>query len=504
MNSEIVYEDANPNPEYLLKSIAEQGYSLETSLADLIDNSISANANKIEILINIEKHPYTLFIADNGKGMSKEILSKSMLFPSQSIEADRVATDLGRFGLGMKTASFAQTRCFTILSKEINQDKYNARTWDINYISKEKKWKIKVNSENEITELFKEYEELSKGFLSSFENYKPNTIIIWKGLYKFEKYINSENKNESLRKEITEITSEYLSLVFHKFLERKTNPVNIRINNTTLKPFNPFPESEIDVRRLEYKEKLFGGDIIRMEGYILPSRSIDESKNGNSIWTTNKKSLMDMEGIYIYRADRIIFYSGWLGLIKKNSKLQLARIKVEVGNKIDHLLHLNVAKSKVVVPHDLLKAFLRYVEILKIEAEKEFWSRGIKSISSNIINKLDLFIKNPSNKGMILALNKDYPLIQSLYNEIDKSGQSKLNFIFKMINSVINKIRQTHDDINYAEKKEGHEISEDDLESGIKNCLNSDISADDIKKHILTNLGYKVETLPQKILDLLK
>ena len=100
------YEDVTPNPEYLIKSIAEQGYSLETALADLMDNSISAHADKIEILIKMDEEPFTLFLADNGDGMDKVSLKKNMQFPSKSPEESRNIGDLGRFGLGLKTASF--------------------------------------------------------------------------------------------------------------------------------------------------------------------------------------------------------------------------------------------------------------------------------------------------------------------------------------------------------------------------------------------------------------
>ena len=108
---------ANPNPENLIKSIAEQGYSLETALADLIDNAITANADKVEILTDTNNEPYTLFLADNGDGMSKNLLKQSMQFPSESPENNRNHADLGRFGLGMKTASFSQTRRFTVISR---------------------------------------------------------------------------------------------------------------------------------------------------------------------------------------------------------------------------------------------------------------------------------------------------------------------------------------------------------------------------------------------------
>ena len=111
-------------------------------------------------------------------------------------------------------------------------------------------------------------------------------------------------------------------------MEKKHSPLQFRVNNKQLVPFNPFPTTNSDFRSMEYKEKSFSDDYIKIEGFILPSRAIEESKQGSSIWTTANKGLMDMEGIYIYRADRIIIFGGWNGLIKKAPRLQLARLRL--------------------------------------------------------------------------------------------------------------------------------------------------------------------------------
>ena len=173
-------EEASPNPEYLIKSIAEQGYSLETSLADLMDNSISAEADKVEVLIDTESEPFKLFLADNGKGMSELELSKNMQFPSNSPDNSRLNSDLGRFGLGMKTASFSQTRKFTVLSKKKGEKKYHGRTWDVDFL-KTNGWKIIVNTDDDVARLMYQYNQLAKAFLKGFDEYEPNTIVIWEG-----------------------------------------------------------------------------------------------------------------------------------------------------------------------------------------------------------------------------------------------------------------------------------------------------------------------------------
>ena len=162
------FEDVTPNPEFLIKSISEQGYSFEAAIADLIDNSISAGATQVEILIDTDKEPFTLFIADNGMGMSQNQLKTCMKFPSQSPDDDRIKSDLGRFGLGMKTASFSQTRKFSTVSRLKGTAEYSARTWDLVYL-KNCEWKLLVNTSDNIKGIVDQYQKISESRLNRFE-----------------------------------------------------------------------------------------------------------------------------------------------------------------------------------------------------------------------------------------------------------------------------------------------------------------------------------------------
>lgn len=496
--------EANPRPEYLIKSISEQGYSLETALADLIDNSISANADKVEILTETTSQPYTLFIADNGLGMSTEKLESSMHFPSVSPEQIRKKNDLGRFGLGMKTASFSQTRRFTVISRKKGSSKFSGYTWDVGYLKDKKSWLMQVNTVEEVNRALKEYRKLSADHLNEYNDFEMNTLIIWQGLYKFEQYLDDKNMKCALNREITMVTSDYLSLVFHRFMQ-KQQPLHIRINNKQLSPFDPFPDED-DFRSMEYKEKPFNVDNIKMEGFVLPSRSIDEAKRGNSIWTTPNKSLMDMEGIYIYRADRIIIFGGWNGLIKKAPRLQLARLRVEVGNGVDHLLHLNVAKSQVVIPHDLKKGFDRYIDELKLEAEREFYNKGIRKFPTrNKKNRVELFERRASSKGFLLELNTNFPIIESIKDGLSNDKISQLNMLMRMINVKVNNIRKAQENKPFVELQNEDSLSSQDILVSIQKLKKSGFPIDSIKKNILPHIGLDMTTLPEIIkLELLE
>jgi hypothetical protein len=498
----IEYEDSTPNPEYLIKSIAEQGYSFEAAIADLIDNSITAKANQVQILIDSDKEPFKLFIADNGNGMSLEVLRQCIQFPSCSPDGSRVDNDLGRFGLGMKTASFSQTRKFTVLSRSKGSSSFNAFTWDVKALESGE-WRVIVNSVKEVGDLLREHEALSLSHMNEFDNFEPNTIIIWSGLYKFEKYLEAKNRKKALTREIAENTSEHLGIVFHRFLDKKSNPLEIRVNNFRIDSFNPFPEKNKGLRSLEFNRKDFGNDRIKLEGFILPSKSMDESKSLKNIWTTHRKSLMDMEGVYIYRANRLIIYGGWNGLIRKTSRLQLARLRVDIGNSADHLLHLNVAKSSVMIPHELKEAFDEYINELKHEAAKEFYNRGISKLQEKQKKEsFQLLNKVHSNKGPLLEINNSFPIISELSESLDSKQKSQLSLLFRMINTSINKIRNTHVDVTY-EESDGLTNSESIIEL-IYTANEKGFSKEFIRDNLVSGLGIDLKTLPPKIMELLE
>jgi|TARA_B110000238_G_scaffold138472_1_gene149251 hypothetical protein len=500
------YEDASPNPEYLIKSIAEQGYSLETALADLIDNSISAEADKIEILTDVSnKECLKMFIVDNGNGMSEEQLIKNLKFPSSSVEEKRVETDLGRFGLGLKTASFSQTRKFTVISRYKNQS-YNARTWDVDYLKRTGKWRIIINTNTEIDQYIKEYKSCSENYQKQFENLEANTIIVWHGLYKYERFIDSENRANSLIDELNKNTIEYLGIVFHRFLQKPIDHLAIRINHYLVTPFDPFPIFErTDLRTLGVYEKLFKGDVFKVEGFVLPAAAIKESKQKRG-WITPNKNLMDLEGLYIYRGDRIIHFGSWNGLVKRSSNLKLARLRVDVGNLNDDLLQLNVAKSKISIPYELKLGFLKMLSKLKDEAKKEYFNHGIRNhkASSSKKNTETIFTRHATSKGAKLVLNIAYPGIELFINSLKNDQNEGFKILLRSINTQINKMRNVVEESDFIGIEEKDELPMSSLIKYIEKLKEQKLTKSKMIQIALTDLGYTRNNLPEDIKKILE
>jgi hypothetical protein len=492
------YFDASPRPEYLIKSIAEQGYTLETALADIIDNSISADANLIEILTSIKDANITLYISDNGNGMSEEALRTNMQFPSNSIDEPREKKDLGRFGLGMKTASFSQTRKFTTITRKKDTEKYSGATWDVNYLKTCGKWRIIINNDDDVDTKLEEYTKTSEEYLNRFDNYKPNTIIIWDGLYKFQNYIEPKNLETAFYNEIDKIVKEHLSIVFHRFIDSPENPLKIKINNIILKSINPFPEIGTGLRSLELKTKQFGKDVLKMQGYVLPVSATDS--DNAKIWTTENKNLADLEGLYIYRGGRVIFYNGWNGLIKKAPHLKLARLKLDVGNSDDIKLQLNVSKSNIVVPYEHKISLLRCLAELNEQAKIEFGNKGLKQY--NITQKkesAELLQKFHSTKGLKVEINLNFPIIKILKEELNNSQFSKLKMFIKIINTTINKIKHVHDEKEIFGIQEKDDLDIKDIIEVIIKLKQIGMTKQEICVTFLNGMGFMTNNLPEEI-----
>jgi hypothetical protein len=485
------YINARPNPEYLIKSISEQGYSLETALADLIDNSITAEAKRIDIITFEKDGEYSLLIADDGNGMSYNDLEKSMMFPSSDMDIDRTKKDLGRFGLGLKTASFSQTRRFTVISKLKQEDKslFNGLTWDVDKLNSETGWIIFREPEKEIININELFFKQSRNHLENSEEFlnSYNTLIYWDNMRKF-------SLKESYSQQL-ELVKEYLGIVFHQFIEKKK--IVIRFNGEIITQFNPFPSEGggLLMDESQYLENVNG---FKMRGFVVNP----DFKENIKLWNTKNKSLFDLEGVYIYRNERLIFFGGWNGLRKRSSKLKLARLKIDFENTNDTFFLLNVDKSKVSIPFSAKRIVVDYVEKLESLATKQYYNRTIDGNNFNKTSKIDLVIRGNNNKGRCLEFNKDFPLLKDLDETMNEVQKSKLKIILRMIQVSVNKITETHEDKNIITiDNDKSDLTKEDIKRIILSFKNLNWNINEIEKVIIQNMGFEKSELIKQLIN---
>ena len=209
-----------PEAKLLLASLRSVGYSEEAAVADIIDNCISANANEIEISFSWDNK--TIIIRDNGIGMSQKELYENMRIGSSNPDSKRDTNDLGRFGMGMKTAAFSLGKRLTVISKK-DGILCNA-TWDLDQIS-EIGWQLIVVDDNQLI-IPEELNKSENGTAVIIENL--DRIIDTNDLVKAKKHFYS----------VVRRVEKHIGLVFHRFMTEDS--LIIKINDNIIKPWDPF------------------------------------------------------------------------------------------------------------------------------------------------------------------------------------------------------------------------------------------------------------------------
>lgn len=351
-------EIAKPNPKSTINSYRSFGYNFSTAIADIIDNSISANAKEIRLEYKWNGQSSFIAISDNGSGMNKEELVLAMTPGSKDPEEERHEKDLGRFGMGLKTASFSQCKRLTCITKRENHATIK-RCWDIDFINSENEWRLLDYVSN-------------ISFLEKMEKQKSGTLVLWE---KLDRIVgNAETNNEGVRNAFYQemiIVKQHLRLVFHKFIESKR--IKLFFQNEEVEPYNPFLLNLTQKPEMGLPEK-FGN--VEITYFILPhmseiSKTEYENSGGSLGW-------FQQQGFYIYRGDRLLVAGDWLGLEKKRDYSKLARIAVNFSNVNDFNWHLDIKKSIANPPIEIRLELSRIAKIaIKKSANIYNW-RGQK------------------------------------------------------------------------------------------------------------------------------
>jgi hypothetical protein len=249
------YDIVRPDPEKEVNSLRSFGYSVETAIADLIDNSVTAGADKISVSYDIDTFGSYVRIEDNGKGMSEGELTNAMKLGSFNPSDEREINDLGRFGLGLKTASFSQCKRLSILSRKGSSP--NIRVWDLDMIQDKKEWILYKDC----------LDDYSCRKLGILEN-NTGTVILWEKLDRLAETGSTDTDRQNFHRKFENVKN-YISLVFHRFLENDL--LSICVNGELILPTNPFVVSK-DKPSQELQESFFiiNNSQITVRPYLLP------------------------------------------------------------------------------------------------------------------------------------------------------------------------------------------------------------------------------------------
>lgn len=327
--------DGTPSPKSLIKTLMRVGYDFNMAVGDIVDNSISADAKNIRIFTSLDPQYPTFSIYDDGWGMSEKELYENMKLAAKDPSLERDKNDLGRFGSGMKTASFSQARKLIVISKK-KGSKICGAYWDIDEIESSDSWEVLMGlSEREINSI----DGFDKDMLI-----ETGTVIIWHKIISFK-----ETQHASLENIIAntiDSMSRYLSLHFHKFMQ-SNNKVSFFVNQRKLSPINPFIKGKgsMDLTLENIRGKKGN---VEIKPHVLPhpqyltQSQIDKLGGIDAIYKN--------QGLYIYRANRLIIAGGWMGLSSRNILGNLARVEVNIPASLDDEWSTDVKKSSLQLP----------------------------------------------------------------------------------------------------------------------------------------------------------
>lgn len=412
-----------PDAKLLLSSLRAVGYTEETAIADIIDNSISSRASRIELFFNWESK--SISIADNGEGMCKDELLKAMKIGSSDPNKERDEKDLGRFGMGMKTAAFSIAKKLFVLSKK--EGEYSNAEWDLDYVNQNNCWEVLIKNNHEVNEYVIDVSKKIK-----FGTWENGTLIVLSNLDRLIDFNNLDKSKRKFYKTIKKI-KEHIAMTFHRFIEE--DDIEIYINGNLLEAWNPFVREHPSTMELT-KEELFDGksDVI-IEPFILPHKNkfSDEEayKKAGGI-----KDWLGHQGFYVYRNKRLIAYGTWFGKLKKEPAFNLARIKLDMSSDSDFEWGIDIKKSKAVLPIIIEESItdIAYRAIQKSVAV--YNSRGVynrKNTQNNTSLKYVWEQRKNSSGNYMFYLNKKHPMLLKIFQDLDEELQKELKTYLSLV-----------------------------------------------------------------------
>ena len=400
--------NGSPRPKAHIKTLMKIGYDFCTAMADIIDNSVSATSSCIKIFYPPGMADPYLTIVDDGHGMTDDELIHSMVIGCKDPSADRKADDLGRFGSGMKTASFSQARKLTVLSKTLNSEITGAR-WDIDRIINEDSWCLERLDKKDIALL--EHD----GMVHLEEQ---GTQIIWQNLTCCQNDSHSLNYDSQMASLLT-TADKHIGLHFHKFM-KGAEKLNFYINNKPIECTDPFMSSSSGYQEGRSEKFRCKGGYIEIKTHVLPSFNrmgrLEIGALGGAAEIAQK------QGLYIYRNKRLINAGGWLDLSKHHQLSALARVEINIPSALDDEWATDVKKATLQLPPRVKRDLKKYLSDPIVRSRKVHTTRG-KSTEANPFWKV---CNNEDEKTLSYEVHPDNQNLIDLVNALPSNLRPKV------------------------------------------------------------------------------
>jgi hypothetical protein len=412
--------EITPSAAALIESLRGLGYSPETAVADLIDNSIAAGAKTIKLDLDWNGGNPIAALLDDGCGMDRPTLAEALRFGGRGPSSARTSGDLGRFGLGLKTASLSQCRRVTIISRRaaetsalaLDVDEVAARGWFASSAS----------------------QLLEHPLVSSLLEREHGTLVLWDRIDTLGGLAGLDKESFYLR--LQDIRA-HLGMVFHRFLGEDARRIRILTNDRPVNPWDPFQTNHPSITELRSERIRHGACSFEVKPYVLPHRdrfaneAEYEAAGGPGGWNAR-------QGFYVYRAKRLLVPGSWLGLggaraWTREESSRLARIQVDLPTEMDTDWRIDVRKSQARPPGSLRARLTAIAEHCRSQAREVFVWRGLgpRARSQGSIPD-SLWIASTGPNGTVYRINRDHPAVVAFGTAL-KTERKQFNALLTVI-----------------------------------------------------------------------
>jgi hypothetical protein len=412
-----------PDASALVESLRAFGYSFVAAVSDVVDNSIAAEAKLVDIKLHWAGTKSAIAVADDGRGMAADELAGAMKLGAKSPLEKRATGDLGRFGLGLKTASFSQGRRLTVVTRQEGVE--STLVWDLDTIRKTGLWMME-DKPSAVGQ------RLSSDLLGRRDS---GTAVI---VEKLDRLVGSARADDEQAHDAflqkADMLLRHLALVYHRFMSGRGS-VRLRVNTAEVDAWDPFLEAHAATQKLETEYLPTGnGRSMSVAPYILPhharlSADQHESASGPKGWNAH-------QGFFVYRNKRLLIDGGWLGLgVKQEEHYKLARIRLDLTNEDDHVWQVDVKKSGAVVPDALAPDLRRIAQYARGKASEIYRHRGRVIARKGSVDTSFVWQSLSKHGRTKYIINRKHPLVTQI-RDLDGSSAA-LSALLRLVEETI-------------------------------------------------------------------
>lgn len=443
--------DATPHAAALIEGLRDIGYSLETAISDIIDNSITAKAVNVDVYTDTStQHPY-IAIIDNGEGMTESELIAAMRPGSKNPLATRDEPDLGRFGLGLKSASFSQCRRLTVVSRK--KGTTTAAVWDLDDVAERNEWTVQLPDD---ISTVPEIERLVS----------DGTLVVWEKLDRLSGGISQDvtRRAEIINQRIAE-TERHLRLVFHRFMEEKRQ-LEVRLNGRLLKPLDPFAGSHSATIRDPEEGLVLGNGTIAIQSFTLPHHKQMSASDWDDMG--GPEGHLKSQGFYLYRGKRLIIYGTWFGLCRQSELTKLSRVRIDIPNSMDASWKIDVKKSSAQLPPIVRDRLKKVIERIQQGSKRTYTKRGQKLVDQE---RLPMWHRIQADGQIRYQPNAEHPAFKDFSDSLPEGLRRGFYNCIELVGASL-PIETLHADMaGSPEKIAPSQVDEDTLMQAVRSTL---------------------------------